>query len=126
MSLYSRNSESKHTGLTLDLLSQGNSNQYELKEVIAGAVRAQRVGKFKFKSRFPEGWWRVIIDGVDVAHPLPQPPGCRADTEIACPGSSHRRGADRFKIVIKIEKKIIFFQLFTPTVFLMPPRCQDL
>ena len=92
MSLYSRNSESKHTGLTLDLLSQGNSNQYELKEVIAGAVRAQRVGKFKFKSRFPEGWWRVIIDGVDVAHPLPQPPGCRADTEIACPGSSHRRG----------------------------------
>ena len=25
-----------------------------------------------------------------VPHPLPQPSGCRADTQIACPGSNHR------------------------------------
>ena len=90
-SLYSQRAESKQTGLTLDLLSRGNSDTDELREVVAGAVRAQRVGQFKFKNSFADGWWRVIIGGqVDVAHPLPQPPGCRADTEIACPGSNHR------------------------------------
>ena len=91
MSLYSQRPRPKHTGLTLDLLSRGNSDQNELREVVAGAVSNQRVENFRFRDSFEEGWWRVILAGqVDVAHPLPQPPGCRADTEIVCPGSTHR------------------------------------
>ena len=90
-SLYSHRQNSKNTGLTLDLLSRGNSDQNELREVVAGAVSNQRVENFRFRGSFEEGWWRVILPGqVEVAHPLPQPPGCRADTEIVCPGSAHR------------------------------------
>ena len=91
MSLYSQRPRSKHTGLTLDLLSRGNSDQNELREVVAGAVSNQRVENFRFRDSFEEDWWRVILPGqVEVAHPLPQPPGCRADTEIVCPGSTTR------------------------------------
>ena len=32
----------------------------------------------------------MLSGGVDLPHPLPQPSGCRADTQIACPGSNHR------------------------------------
>ena len=91
ISLHSQRQRNKSTGLTLDLLSRGNSDQNELREVVAGAVRSQRVENFRFRDSFEDGWWKVILPGqVEVAHPLPQPPGCRADTEIVCPGSSHR------------------------------------
>ena len=38
-------------------------------------------------------WIKSIIYRVSIfkiPHPLPQPSGCRADTQIACPGSDHR------------------------------------
>ena len=63
MSLYSQRPRSKHTGLTLDLLSRGNSDQSELREVVAGAVSNQRVENFRFRDSFEEDWWRVILPG---------------------------------------------------------------
>ena len=63
----------------------------QLKEVIAEGVRNRRITGFFFKSDFPSGWWRVMLSGgVELPQPLPQPSGCRADTQIACPGSNHR------------------------------------
>ena len=77
--------------MTVDLLSSGNSDSMQLKEVIAEGVRNRRITGFFFKSDFPDGWWREMLNGgVELPHPLPQPSGCRADTQIACPGSNHR------------------------------------
>jgi hypothetical protein len=32
-----------------------------------------------------------VVNGLEMPGPLPQPPGCRADTQIACPGSGRRK-----------------------------------
>ena len=56
MSLYSQRPRPKHTGLTLDLLSRGNSDQNELREVVAGAVSNQRVENFRFRDSFEARW----------------------------------------------------------------------
>ena len=96
--LYRPSLNSKHTALSLDLLSTGNSNKQELKEVVARAVSNQRVGKFRFKPSFPKDWWRVIRSSLDSSPVSPSTPscpsqavGCRADTDIICPGSQCRR-----------------------------------
>ena len=87
--LYRPSLNSKHTALSLDLLSTGNSNTRELREVVAEAVNKQRVGKFRFKPSFPKDWWRVISSCPSTAV------GCRADTDIICPGSQCRRADTR-------------------------------
>jgi hypothetical protein len=48
-----------------------------------------------------------VVNGLEMPGPLPQPPGCRADTQIACPGSGRREEA---------KATVPFFRTFQGTV----------
>ena len=71
-------------------------------------MRRRRLPGFFFKSEFPPGWWRPVLYcaifntiqswaeqmGAGTVELPAVPPhlttGCRADTQIACPGTGHR------------------------------------
>ena len=74
----------------MDLFSRGNSDVDQLVEVLTEAIERGRINGFRFKADFSPGWWRVVQGGVEVPHTLPQPSGCRADTQIVCPDTNHR------------------------------------
>ena len=54
------------TQVTVDLLSSGNSNVDQLKEVLRGAIVRKGVNGFTFKDEFPQGWWKVVLGDVEV------------------------------------------------------------